>query len=83
MSHSTRPLIPPRHQDQVVRVRKQGNSHVIPIGKYVLRELGWNRGDFIACLVRDGCLVGAKVNVAGLLIPKEDACLDQTGKSGN
>ena len=48
---------------EIVKLRVSGHSIVVTLPKDILKELGWNLGDYIKITVEDGSLKGVKVEV--------------------
>lgn len=64
------PIIPVRSNRSVLRLRRDANSVVIPIPRPLLRELGWKRGDFLACIVGGDILRLTRVKLEEFFKPE-------------
>lgn len=56
-------VIPRRDAMRLLRLRRDGNSLVIPLPRPLLRILHWKRGDFVAALVENDCLRVARIDL--------------------
>jgi len=56
-------VIPGREKSQLLRLRRNGNSLIVPLPKVLLRWLRWKRGDFVAAVVDGDVLKVAKIDV--------------------